>query len=246
MKKFCFISILIVILFLGCSRAKVIRSLTVEQKIENADRYFNRKKYKVASEYYSSIIYEKNSIFTPKAQIRLADCYFHQNSFMDARFEYEELTRLFPDYEEVNRAYYMIGVCFFDESLSPHYSQNDTRSAKDAFSSFIEKFPHDPLIPEATKYLKKCNYKLLEKDYWNGFAYYKIYDYSAALMYFEEIVEKNMNDKIDRKSLYYSTLIYLKRKDFDQAKIIYNKLASKYPEEKETLKIQKKIEKLKL
>ncbi|MCD4817898.1 MAG: outer membrane protein assembly factor BamD [Candidatus Cloacimonetes bacterium] len=245
MKKFFYIALLLIIFLVGCSRAKIMRAMTVEQKIEQADKYFAKRKYKVAAEYYSNIIYEKNSIFTPKAQMYLGDCYFHQNRFMDARFEYEELARLFPDYEEINRAYYMIGVCFFDESIPAHYTQGDTRNAIDAFSSFIEKFPKDPLLPEAEKYLKKCTYKLLKKDYLNGYAYYKIYDYSAALMYFEEIIALDLDDNLDKKSLYYSTLIYLKRKNIDKAKIIFTKLTRKYPDSKETFKAQKKIGKFK-
>jgi outer membrane protein assembly factor BamD len=217
--------------------------MTIEQKMAKADDYYKRGKYKQAIFYYTNIVYEKTSSLTPKAQMRLADSYFKLKQYDDARFQYEDLIKLFPDYQDVATAYYMIGVCYYKQSLPPEYTQDETLKAIDAFSDFIDKFPLDERKNKALEYINKCNYKLLQKKYLNGYTYYKIYDYSAALMYFDEIIKLGNKNEPDRKSLYYSSIIYLKQKRYDKAKDTASKLIKKYPASKEAKKIKKYLKK---
>lgn len=244
MKYFLRIFLIVFILIVGCSRQRVIKNLTVDEKIVKGNAYFDRGKYAAAKEFYESIVYDRTSVFTSTAQMKLADCYYHMNKFTEARFEYEELIRLFPDYKEIARAYFMLGVCDWDASLSPHYTQEETNNAKAAFELFVDKFPFDNKKDEALNYIKKCDYRLLEKKYWNGYAYYKIYDYSAAELYFNEILNVGLNDKIDRKSLYYSCRIHLARKDVEKSEVFFEKLQAKYPDAKDTRKIKTRLQRL--
>jgi outer membrane protein assembly factor BamD len=167
------------------------------------------------------------------------------NKFTEARFEYEELIRLFPDYKEIARAYYMLGVCDWEASLPAHYTQEETNSAIASFELFLVKFPLDERKDDALRYIEKCQLRLVEKKYWNGYAYYKIFDYSAAELYFNEIIAKNLNHEIDRKSLYYSCRIHLARENIEKTELFFSKLQVKYPDSKETRKIQTRLERLK-
>jgi len=237
MKRFILASLLIAVL-LGCSSNKVNRNLPVEKKMQIADDFYTREKYHKAIPYYTAVVLDRNSSFTAEAQMKLANCYFYQNKFMDARFEYEELIRLFKNYQDIDRAYFRIGICYYENSMNPHYTQEETYKAIDAFQTFIEKFPFSNLRLQAYEYIEKCNYKILQKKYYNGYAYYKLFDYSAALMYFEEVIAQQLTDEIDKMSLYYSGRIYLTRDDKDNAFKIIEKMKEKYPESKETLKLE--------
>ncbi len=233
------LSILIAMLLLisACS-STVMKNLPVEKKMQIANEFFDREKYHKAIPYYQNIVFEKNSVYTSEAQMKLADSYFEENRFAEARFEYQEMIRLFDDYDNISKAYFMIGVCWFNESLPAHYTQEETRKAIDAFETFLEKFPFDERKKDAIDYINECHYKLLEKKYNNGYTYYKMYDYSAALLYFDEIIELGNKDELDRLSLYYSALIHYKREDFQKAKQTTEKLSAKYPDSKETKKMQ--------
>ncbi len=239
--------ILIIVLFalFGCSSNKMSKNMPVEKKMEMADELFEKEKYSKAIPYYTEVVFERNSAYTPIAQMKLADCYFNQNKFTEARFEYEELIRLFSDYKDIGRAYFRLGVCHYNDSLSPHYTQDETNRAISAFETFIEKFPFDSMKKEAIDYIQKCRYKMLLKSYYNGYAYYKLYDYSAALMYFDEIIALGNNNEPDRLSLYYATKIYLERDDFENAKLNGQKLISRYPQTEEAEKITSELEKIK-
>ena len=58
--------------------------------------------------------------------MKLADCYYERGDFIDARFEYEEFIRQFNDNRDVARAFFRIGVSYYELSLSPHYDQSET------------------------------------------------------------------------------------------------------------------------
>jgi outer membrane protein assembly factor BamD len=244
MKKILFVSLILIVL-IGCSKNQLTREMPVEDKMNIAEELFDQGKYHKAIPYYTNIVLDRNSIYTAKAQMKLGDCYFYQDNFLEARFEYEELIRLFKNYEDISKAYFNIGVCYFEESLSPHYTQEETEKAIISFETFIEKFPFDERIDEALDYLEKCEYKLLEKKYNNGYAYFKMYDYSSALLYFDEITALNIIDKIDKMSLFYSGRIYIARKDKANALLIVDKMNTRYPDSKETKKINNLFKKLK-
>jgi outer membrane protein assembly factor BamD len=209
--------------------------------MELADEYFAKKKYHKAIPYYTDVAFERNSSYTAEAQMKLADCYFNQNKFAEARFEYEEMIRLFKDAKDINRAYFQVGVCFWEDSLSPHYTQEETREAINAFQTFLEKFPFDERKQEAIDYIQKCQKKLIKKKYYNGYAYYKLSDYPAAFMYFDEIIELGNIGEVDKLSLYYEARMYIVRKDKNNAMRIAESLNERYPDSKEAIKINKLI-----
>ncbi|MDO9578671.1 MAG: outer membrane protein assembly factor BamD [Candidatus Cloacimonadales bacterium] len=242
MKKI-LIVVLIAIVLGACSSNKINKQMPVAKKMEIAEEFFAKKKYHKAIPYYTDVAFERNSTYTSEAQLKLADCYFFQNKFTEARFEYEELIRLFRDAKNINRAYFQVGICYWEDSLSPHYTQEDTRSAIHAFETFLEKFPFDERKQEAIDYLQKCHKKLIKKKYYNGYAYFKMHDYPAAFMYFNEIIElENLND-VDKMSLYYEARMYIVRMDKNNSENITEKLNVRYPDSKETIKINKLIKK---
>lgn len=244
MKKILIVFIVIITLF-GCSKNKLTQQMPIERKMEIGNEYMELGKYHKAIPYFSDVVFERNSKYTAEAQMKLGDCYFFQNKFMEARFEYEELIRLFHDYKDINMAYFQIGVCYYNESRPAHYTQEETEKAITAFETFIEKFPFDEMKKDAIDYIQKCRYKLLEKKYYNGYAYYKMFDYSAALMYFDEIAELGNIDELDKMSLYYSAKIYITRKDKKNAVPTADRLTERYPGSEETEKINSLLQKLK-
>ncbi|HQB97765.1 MAG TPA: tetratricopeptide repeat protein, partial [Candidatus Cloacimonadota bacterium] len=93
----------------------------------------------------------------------------------------------------------------------------------------------------ALEFIRRSQYKLIEKKYQNGYIYYKMKDYSAALMYFDEVVALGNTDSLDRRSLYYSALLHLHQENMDAARASYEKLVSKYPGSKEAGKLERKF-----
>ena len=236
MKKI-LILMIIIIAFAGCSRQRVRRSLPIERRMELADHYFERGQYRKAVDYYTDVVFERRSIHTPRAQFRLAESYFNMGRYEDAVFEYRELIRLFSDFRDINIAYFRIGEAKYHQSLPPHYCQQETHEAINAFNIFLDRFPFDERRGEALRYIQDAQYSLLRKKYYNGYIYYKLYDYSSSLLYLDEIIALGNRDELDRNSRYYAALIYIERRDRENAQSMVESLQERYPGSREAARV---------
>ncbi len=240
MKRYFSFLLLIILVFGACSKNKV--QITTEQKLAKADEYYSKGKYSKAAVLYDEISFERKSAATAYATMRLADSYFAQNKFTDARLKYQQFVDGFPDHSNAADAYFRIALCYFEESLKPERDQTETVASIEAFGTFLERFPNDSRYDRALEYIRRAQYKLIEKKYQNGYIYYKMKDYSAALMYFDEVIALGNTDALDRKSLYYSALLHLHQKDRDAASVSYERLKTRYPGSKEAKKLLKKFD----
>jgi len=226
---------LLILILAGCARNKV--ELSSDNKMAKADNLYARKKYARAALLYDDISFEKKSANSAIALMKLADCYFQINKFTDARLKYLQMTTSYPDYSDIETAYYRIGVSYFEESLPAQYDQTETAQSIEAFRIFAEKFPSSQYYLQAIEYIRKAQYKLIEKKYYNGYIYYKMKDYSSALMYFEDIINLGNTDELDRKALYYAVKISIKHNKQTEANDFWQRLRTRYPNSKETKRL---------
>jgi outer membrane protein assembly factor BamD len=176
--------------------------------------------------------------------MKLADCYFEDKNYLDARLEYEQMIKLFPDNQNIADAYYRIGICYFEESLPSHYTQEETNAAIKSLNVFLDKFPQDSRKDTAIKTIQDCQYKLLEKTYENGRIYFKMSDYSGALLYLEEIMDLGNDNVLDRNSHLIAGQIYFKWNEWDKSKAHFADVIQRYPESKEAKKAKKYLLKI--
>jgi outer membrane protein assembly factor BamD len=159
--------LLLLITLMGCARNKV--ELSMENKMAKADELFAKHKYAKAALLYDDISFEKKSASSPVALMRLADSYYEMHKFTDARLKYIQMTSSYPDFPDIQSAYYRIGVCYLEESLAPQYDQTETIQSIEAFRVFIDKFPTSPSFSDAVASIHKAQQKLFQKKYYNGF-----------------------------------------------------------------------------
>lgn len=235
---------LALILLSNCALNKNLNLIPAAEKWRIAEDYYNKNKFLKAAPYYEQIVLERNSIYTADAQFKLADSYFKAGKYADAVSEYQLLISLFPEYKDIASAQFMIGVAYYNIGLTPHYTQDETKRSIDAFQVFLDKYPRDKRRNEAYEYIQKCQKKLIEKNYLAGYIYYKIDDYSSALMYFDDIIALGNADQLELKSLYYSGNIYYYRKEIEKLFEVQEALREHFPDSKELKKIIKKTKKL--
>ncbi len=240
MKRYLSFLLLIVLVFGACSKNKV--KITTEQKLAMADKYYANEKYSKAAVLYDEISFERKSAATAYATMRLADSYFAMNKFTDARLKYHQFIDGFPDHVNAADAYFRVALSLFEESLKPSHDQNETVAAIEAFGVFLDRYPKDSRFDKALEYIRRAQYKLIEKKYQNGYIYYKMKDYSAALMYFDEVIALGNTDALDRQSLYYSALLHRRQKNHEAARAAYTRLKSRYPGSKEVQKLYSEFE----
>lgn len=236
LRRLSWLLLALVLMLSACAKNKV--ELSLDNKLAKANELFAKKKYAKAALLYDDISFEKKSAGSTVALMRLAECYYNMHKFTDARLKYIQMTASYPDYTNIETAYFRIGVCYFEESLPPQYEQTETIQSIEAFRIFVDKFPSSTMFNDAVDYIRKGQHKLLEKKYYNGFIYYKMKDYSSALMYFKEITDLGNQDELDRKALYYSVKINIAQKNSPAANEAWQKIRSNYPDSKEVKRLK--------
>jgi outer membrane protein assembly factor BamD len=237
MIKHLLLGIIVLILIAACAQNQQV--LTPQEKLAQADELFSRGKYSRAVDMYADLYFSRSVSSLPHVLMRQAECYFRVNRFSDARAVYEEFIETFPNNADISTAYFRTAQCLFEESYSAQYDQTETIHSIDAFKKFVEKYPTDPRYNQAVGYIQKAQYKLIDKKFQTGYIYYKMKDYSSALMYFKEITVLGNSDSLDRKAQYYTTLLLYKQNLMDEARESYQTLKSKYPGSKENQKLAK-------
>jgi outer membrane protein assembly factor BamD len=221
---------LLLLVLTACAHTIPISEMSTKRKVQAADELMSRKKYRAAQEIYEKIVFEcKGDTLVKKAQYQLANCYYHQKLYENAVTEYEELLHFFPVSQYSADAEFKIGVCWYELSLSYHYDQEETKKAIKQFELFLKKYPDSAKSDKAANMLNQCKNKLLAKKYENGFIYYKMGYYNAALMYLNEIFDENINGEIDRKALVLAAKIYHKKRDKESLSKVLATAKQKYP-----------------
>lgn len=239
MKKYLILLFVLIALLSACSKNRYRANMTPEEKLQIADSLYSAGKFSRAAVLYDEISFERRSASSAHALIRLAESYMSVNRWADARLRLEQFIRTFPENTRISDAYYFTGLTYFEESLPAQYDQALTLSAIDAFRTFIRRYPNDQRYQDALEYVRLAQSKLIEKRYRNGYIYYKMGDYSAALMYFNEVIELGNTNNVDKLSLYYSAKLHLHQGSQELAQESYNRLAEKYPDSKEHRKLRR-------
>jgi outer membrane protein assembly factor BamD len=235
------ILILLVGLLMACSN-NLHENKSETERFKIANQYFQEGKYRKAIPIYESIVSFKTSDITTKAQANLAESYYLMGQYENARLEYQFLMRYSSNMEQLEIAYFRIGECFWKTSEPASYTQEETNAAIASLEEYLTRYPTGKYRSEAIEIIKQAELKLLEKTYLNGYTYYMLSDYPAALLYFSEVLATGSKSQLDLKSAYYSALIYREQGNMERANSFKEYLRLSYPDEKLTKKIIKKLD----
>lgn len=234
-----------VVLF-SCSGKGVKTQLAPRDQYNEAMEYYNKGKYFKAQMNLQKIIYSyPGQTFIDTAQFYLGMSLYEMGNRHEAIGEFHKLLSAYPVSDFADDAYYQIGECYFEES--PHYAldQEDTYSAIDEFSMFINKFPNSPFVSSAREKLNLLYDKLAKKMYKNGELYLKIGSYEPALEYFQQVRDNYPNTEWAKYAFYYSGEAQMKIDKTEEAIQTFENFVITFPDHKLAKKARRNIEKLK-
>lgn len=129
------------------------------------------------------------SSFSSKAQLRIADVYFLQESYIEAAGAYETFRDLYPKHEEAPYAAYRIAESYALDA--PSNIARDLTSAQNAAQSlkeFLKVYPNHARAEDAQKLLSKTLAQLAEKEFYIAEYYFKQKQYVSAKGRYEKLV----------------------------------------------------------
>lgn len=223
----------LIVLLMSCAGNKPKANWTATQYYEYAKKIFNDEDYLDASNQFTVIVlrYPGSSI-ADSAQYYLAESQFKMKEYLVAASEYEKLITNYSRSPMVPKAQYKLADCYFELSPRAPLDQEYTEKAIRALQSFIEDYPTDKLRTDAGKKLSILRDKLAKKKYLSAEVYRKMRKYRAALIYYNEVLDKYYDSSWADDAMAGKIETFVEEEEFIKARNEIDKFKQQFPASK--------------
>jgi outer membrane protein assembly factor BamD len=191
----------------GCFADKTIEKeapqLTPENLYRNASDAFKNQRYKEAASLYADITYQ-HPYYKWAAQSRIMEVYsyYRMQDYDSAVYAIDNYISMYPVSRDVQYAYYMKALCFYNQIFIPDRDQAFTIKAKVALNLIISKFPRSIYAKDAKVKLDLIADHLAAHEMVVGRYYINSGNILAAIKRFKVVVEKYSTTHQIEESLY--------------------------------------------
>jgi len=227
---------------------------TVKLNFDAGEEAFIKKDFDKAIGYYQFVKSKYPfSQYAHLSDLKIADVKFAQKKWIDAALAYEVFIRLHPRHEQVNYAYYQVGLCYFNAVPQNSFfyppattkDQTFTKKALETLQLFIEKEPNSPKTQEVKDKINLLYSYLADHEKHSAHYYLKIKKYASAADQYEQIFDLYPSTTQAPECLYLAAKIYEEKlNDQTKASEIYDKLITYYEEGKYVDLAKKALENL--
>jgi outer membrane protein assembly factor BamD len=220
---------------------KTLKSSNNELKYETAIDLYEAGNFTKALQFFD--ILRAIHRGTPKGELLTyytANCYFQLKDYNIASYYYKQYTQLYPRGEHVKEAAFTSAYCNYLDSPRSTLDQTSTYTALKELQDYIDQYPKDSRVKEATRLMDDLRDKLEIKDYEIAKMYYRMESYQAAIRSFENLMEDYPDTDFREEIMYYITKayyeyaeksIYTKKKiRYEKTIESYNNLKNQFPE----------------
>jgi outer membrane protein assembly factor BamD len=216
----------------------VTYAATAEENWRLAEEAFADEDYAVAQRYYSYIRnkYPYTSFAAPSS-LRLGDCQFERERYIESIDSYQNFTRLYPTHEKVPYAMLRIGLSYYEQIPSDWFmlppseekEQSAVRDAERALRDYVERFPEDEGQKQGKEVLTDVRKKLLAHERYVA-NFYKNIGKDRAYVGRLEVIRRDFKDVgVDDELLFDITAAWAGIGELDRAKSAAKELEEKFP-----------------
>jgi outer membrane protein assembly factor BamD len=124
-----------------------------------------------------------DSEYLAKAKLAIADSYYKEGGTSNLALAvsgYKDFIVFFPFLPEATYAQMQVAMTHYKQMDKPDRDRTHALAAEDEFQVFLQKYPNDPLAPQAEQHLREVQEVLAEGEYRIGYYYYVKGDKRAA------------------------------------------------------------------
>lgn len=221
------------------------RSYQPDEKLAIAAGLFDRGKYMDAVvEYKDFLAVFAGDERADYAQFRIAECYRLDGDYALAAVEYRILINDYGYSEYIDDAFYLEGLCAFEQTGRPEREQSKSYEALSRINRFLQLFPDSPRRDDAMATRAKIYDLLGEKEFDNARLYYSRKHYNAAMVYFDKVIRNYEGTVWQGRSHYYRGRILEERGKAEEALEAYRRSAGSGLEFEEKTAASERIESL--
>ncbi len=201
MLKLKILTLILLLIFgtLSCSNKEVkesiIKEVSMEQQVreaymegrkslEEGDVLFAAKKFNEAESLFPQ------SNWASKAALMAAYSYYKQDYYGDAIDELIRFLRVYPKDPNLNYAYYLLGISYYEQIVDEKKDLNSIKNAKKYFELILEKYPDTDYALDSEFKLDLINDVLASKEMYVGRYYFKKKKWIAAINRFRTVVDE--------------------------------------------------------
>ena len=124
------------------SEGKEYQGKTAEQLYTMGLDLYNNKHYVRSAMAFAEVERQyPYSNIALKAQLASSYAYYVAKKYSEAIENYRVFIQLHPSHPSIPYAYFMLGVCYYEQIPSPDRDQSVTRKAYDAFEEVVKRYP---------------------------------------------------------------------------------------------------------
>ncbi len=230
---FNFLMILIFLIVFSCSSKKIEEIEYVDREVDeiynSAIDLMNNEKFISAAEEFNEVERQHPySIWATRAQIMSAYVKYKVQDYDMAIGAAQRYIDLHPGADDVDYAYYLIALCYYERINDVKRDQSYTVQALNSFKNLNNRFPNSRYIRDANLKIDLINDHLAGKEMDVGRTYLKLNNYIAAINRFKNVVDLYSKTSHVPEALARLTELYLYLGIYDQAKIYAAVLGHNY------------------
>lgn len=150
-----------------------------------------RQDYKAAAKEFEEVDRQHPySVWATKAQIMAAFTYYQSNKYDDAIIALDRFIQLHPGHRDIPYAYYLKGLCYYEQISDVRRDQRITQQALDALSDVAKRFPDSPYARDARLKVELTIDHLAGKEMDIGRYYQKRQLFVGAINRYRTVIER--------------------------------------------------------
>jgi outer membrane protein assembly factor BamD len=214
-----------------CTHKETKEEDSAEALYKDAEDALKDEKYMIAIERYRDL---KNrfpySSRATDAELRIADTYFAQESYIEAESAYEIFAELHPTHPKADYVQFRIGLSYFNQI--PDVSARDLSAALksiEAFDKLIARFPNSEFVVKSKEYVVEARKRLADHENYVADFYYRREHYLSASYRYSALLKEFPNLGYDEEALFRLGQSYYNIRMFPNAKEVFTQLLSEFP-----------------
>jgi outer membrane protein assembly factor BamD len=173
-----------------------------------------------------------DSEYLAKAKLAIADSYYKEGGTSNMALAisgYKDFEVFFPFLPEATYAQMQVAMAHYRQMEKPDRDRTEALAAEDEFQIFLQKYPNDPLAPQAEQRLREVQEVLAEGDYRIGYYYYVKGDKRAAAARLLTVTSRYPLYSKSDKALWMMGDIFEKSEHKEVATRYYDRIVRYYP-----------------
>jgi outer membrane protein assembly factor BamD len=198
------IVLIFLVLLISCGEyEKILKSTDYDLKKTKVKEYYDEGQYVKATELLTQILprYRATEEAEDLNWIN-AKSFYGMKDYYTAGSYFKSYVDQYPFGKYAEEASFMAAMCDYNIAPRAELDQENTRSAIEGFSVFINRYPASSKLEECKRYMKELEERIVEKSYLSAKLYYEMKQYKAAIVALTNSLKEFADTKFREEMMY--------------------------------------------